>query len=194
MTSDIQGVHVDRWSPAARSSADTASAEDLVRTAYREHGGELYRFARRWTRDETTAEDLVQDVVVRAWRGAHRYDPERGSLRTWLFAIARNAAIDQGRADALRPATGQPPREDQLPIADHVDQVLAADAVVRGLATIGPDQRVAIVETYLRDRPYDDVAAELGVSASTLRSRVFHGLRALRERMQQPSTGREGKP
>lgn len=183
------------WSSSrsATSSAAHSPAEDVVRTAYREHGGELYRFARRWTGDAAAAEDLVQEVVVRAWRATARYDEQRGSLRTWLFAIARNVAIDQRRAAALRPASGQPPRDDQVPIADHVDRVLAADAVVRALAEIGADQRVAIVETYLRDRPYDDVAADLGVAASTVRSRVFHGLRALRERMQQPSTaGKEG--
>ena len=48
------------------------------------------------------------------------------------------------------------------------------------LGLISHDHRTAIVETYLRDRSYDDVAAELGVSVSTLRSRVFHGLKQLR--------------
>lgn len=54
------------------------------------------------------------------------------------------------------------------------------DLVVRALSVLTVDQRAAIVETYLRDRPYGDVAAELGVSVNTLRSRVFYGLKNLK--------------
>lgn len=64
-----------------------------------------------------------------------------------------------------------------------MEHVLLADQVARALSTLSEDQRVAIVETYLRDRGYPDVAAELGIPESTLRSRVFHGLRALRATM-----------
>jgi RNA polymerase sigma-70 factor (ECF subfamily) len=167
----------------------------VVRAAYREHRGELYRFSWRWTGDAQAAEDLVQEVVVRAWRSADRYDGERGSLRTWLFAIARNVAIDHRRAQAVRPApaggAGGTDRDERT-VADRVDEVLATDEVVRGLTALTADQRVAIVETYLRDRPYDEVAADLGVSASTLRSRVFYGLKALRAEIQR-ARGAEGQ-
>ena len=61
-----------------------------------------------------------------------------------------------------------------------IDDVINADFVARALATLDTDQRTAIVETYLRDRPYAEVAAEMGSSQSTIRSRVYHGLRALR--------------
>ena len=159
--------------------------EDVALRAYREHGAELYRFARRWTGDRGAAEDLVQDVALRAWSAAGGFDPTRASLRTWLFAIARNVAIDHGRRKAVRPTTVTDPRQvDPGPVSDHVDDVLRADAVARALQTLSHDHRVAIVETYLRDRPYDEVAAELGVPASTVRSRVFHGLRAMRGTMQ----------
>ncbi len=166
------------------SGGGTDVREDVALRAYREHGAELYRFARRWTGDRGAAEDLVQDVVLRAWSAADGFDPSRASLRTWLFAIARNVAIDHGRRRAVRPATATDPASlEPGPVADHVDDVLRADIVARALQSLSRDHRAAIVETYLRDRPYDEVAAELGVPASTVRSRVFHGLRAMRETM-----------
>ncbi|MDP9444254.1 MAG: RNA polymerase subunit sigma-70, partial [Actinomycetota bacterium] len=70
--------------------------------------------------------------------------------------------------------------EEDAVLEDPSRRVLDSDLVARALLLIGADQRFAIVETYLRDRPYGDVAAELGVSQSTLRGRVFHGLKALR--------------
>lgn len=68
-------------------------------------------------------------------------------------------------------------------MSDRTAAVADADLITRALGLISHDQRTAIVETYLRDRPYAEVAAELGVSVSTLRSRVFHGLRQLRQAM-----------
>ena len=163
---------------------------ELAERAYAEHGAELYRFARRWTGDDAAAQDLVQDVIVRAWRAGDRFDPEAGSLRTWLFAIARNAAVDHGRSASRRRAQQlQSENEPALESNAAVDDVIRADLVARALVQLSLEQRTAIVETYLRDRPYADVAAEIGVSQSTLRSRVFHGLRAMRATMERMEVG-----
>src|ERR671936_784527 len=75
-----------------------------VREAYNTHSGELYGFAMRSLRDAGLAEEAVQETFLRAWRAGERFDPELGSLRTWLFAILRNVVIDLGRARAARPA------------------------------------------------------------------------------------------
>ena len=76
--------------------------EARVREAYAAHGGELYGFAMRSLRDHGLAEEAVQETFVRAWRAGDRFDPEIGSLRTWLFAILRNVVIDLGRARSAR--------------------------------------------------------------------------------------------
>ena len=77
--------------------------EGAVREAYAAHSGELYGFAVRSLRDPGLAEEAVQETFLRAWRAGDRYDPELGSLRTWLFAILRSVVIDLGRARAARP-------------------------------------------------------------------------------------------
>jgi RNA polymerase sigma-70 factor (ECF subfamily) len=148
-----------------------------IREAYAAHSGELYGFAVRSLRDPGLAEEAVQETFLRAWRAGDRYDPELGSLRTWLFAILRNVVIDLGRARAARPrvavATVEPGHE-------PLEQVLLSWQVEEALRRIGHEHRIVIVETFYKGRPYAEVAAELGVPEGTIKSRVYYGLRALR--------------
>jgi RNA polymerase sigma-70 factor, ECF subfamily len=150
-----------------------------LRAAYAAHGGELYRFALRALSDSGIAEEAVQETFVRAWRAGDRFDPALGSLRTWLFSIARNVVIDFGRARSVRPnLNGSPPSE--VTIDDPVNDVLIAWQVEEALRRISDHHRIAIVETYYRGRPHSEVAAELQIPEGTLRSRIFYGLKALR--------------
>ncbi len=153
-----------------------------VRKAYAAHAGELYGFALRSLDDPGMAEEAVQDTFLRAWRAADRFDPELGSLRTWLFAILRNVIIDLGRARAARPATGG-----ALPDRGHepFEDVLLNWQVEEALRRIGDQHRRVLVETYLRGRPYAEVASELGVPEGTIKSRVYYGLRALRNALEE---------
>lgn len=78
------------------------------------YGGELYGFTLHVLGDRGAAEELVEEVFLRAWRHAARYDPEREAVRAWLYQIAHNAIIDARRRAAARargcPGTGLPPR------------------------------------------------------------------------------------
>jgi RNA polymerase sigma-70 factor, ECF subfamily len=153
--------------------------ETSLRAAYAAHGGELYRFALRSLGDAGAAEEAVQETFVRAWRAGERFDPSLGSLRTWLFAIARNVVIDIGRARAARPPLAG--EEGLEPAAeDPVEVVMIAWQVEEALRRISDDHRTAIIETYYRARPHAEVAAELKIPEGTLRSRIFYGLKALR--------------
>jgi RNA polymerase sigma-70 factor, ECF subfamily len=158
------------------------TGEADVREAYAAHGGELYGFAVRSLGDRGLAEEAVQETFVRAWRAGARFDPELGSLRTWLFAILRNVVIDLGRARSAR-------REvlDEAPEAvdEPLERALLAWQVEEALRRIGESHRRVIVETYFRGRPYAELAAELGVPEGTIKSRVYYGLRALRNALEE---------
>ncbi len=148
-----------------------------VREAYAAHSGELYGFALRSLGDSGLAEEAVQETFVRAWRAGDRFDPQIGSLRTWLFAILRNVVIDLGRARAVRPRVAESGVE---PSVEPLDQALVAWQVEEAMRRIGEDHRRVLVETHFRGRPYAEVAKELGVPEGTVKSRVYYGLRALR--------------
>ncbi len=171
--------------PTVRSQRNGVSAgavldnEDDLRAAYGTYGGELYRFARRALADPGLAEEAVQETFLRAWRAADRFDPHLASLRTWLFAIARNVVVDLVRRRRARP---QPVPLSEAPskVEDGTEALLRAFQVEEALRRLSPDHRTVIVEVYYRGRPAAEVAEELGIPAGTLRSRVFYGLRALR--------------
>lgn len=148
-----------------------------VREAYAAHASELYGFAVRSLSDSGLAEEAVQETFLRAWRGGKRFDPQIGSLRTWLFAILRNVVIDLGRARAARPTVADGGVEVAV---EPFDQALLAWQIEEAMRQIGEQHRRVLVETYYRGRPYADVAEELGVPEGTVKSRVYYGLRALR--------------
>jgi RNA polymerase sigma-70 factor (ECF subfamily) len=158
-------------------SPGALSHERDVREAYSAHSGELYGFAVRSLDDAGLAEEAVQETFLRAWRAGERFDPEIGSLRTWLFAILRNVVIDLGRARSVRPRVGEGGIE---PSVEPLDEALLSWQVEEAMRRIGEDHRRVLVETYYRARPYAEVAAELGVPEGTVKSRVYYGLRALR--------------
>jgi RNA polymerase sigma-70 factor, ECF subfamily len=168
----------------SRPAVPGLGSEAELRAAYDAHGAELYRYVLRQLRDEGAAQEVVQEVFLRAWRRAGSFDPSVASLRVWLFAIARNAVVDEARRVAARPwrrtLTAVPP-EAPAATADTTEQaVLDGWLVEEALRRIRPEHREAVVQTHLLGRPHAEVAAELGVPLGTLRSRVFYGLKALR--------------
>jgi RNA polymerase sigma-70 factor (ECF subfamily) len=168
----------------------TLATDAGLRASYRAHAGELFRFALRSLGDRGLAEEAVQETFVRAWRAADRFDPDLSSLRTWLFAIARNVVIDLSRTRAARPPLARTEPADEPEVGeDPIERALAAWQVEEALRRISADHRTALVETYYRARPYTEVAAELGIPEGTLRSRVYYGLRALRLALEEMGWG-----
>src|SRR5918997_2134876 len=80
---------------------------EALRALYRAYGGELYGFAYNALGERGVAEETVQEVFLRAWRHADRYDPARAGVRTWLYQITRHAIIDARRRAAVRPGLAQ---------------------------------------------------------------------------------------
>jgi RNA polymerase sigma-70 factor, ECF subfamily len=148
-----------------------------VREAYAAHSAELFGFAVRSLGDAGLAEEAVQETFLRAWRAGDRFDPQIGSLRTWLFAILRNVVIDLGRARASRPGVAEGGIE---PAVEPFDEALLSWQIEEAMRRIGEQHRQVLVETYYRGRPYAEVAEEIGVPEGTVKSRVYYGLRALR--------------
>ena len=157
--------------------AGALTRERDVREAYSAHAGELYGFAMRSLGDAGLAEEAVQETFLRAWRAGKRFDPEIGSLRTWLFAIIRNVVIDLGRARAARPGVAKEGVEASV---EPIEESLLAWQVEEAMRRIGDQHRRILVETYYRGRPYAEVAAEWGIPVGTVMSRVYYALRALR--------------
>ncbi len=170
--------------------AGDLSGESGLRAAYSAHANELYRFALRGLGDPGLAQDAVQETFLRAWQSAGRYDPTLASLRVWLFAIARNVMVDLHRRRSKASFAVVTRQDGEVaealpPVADATDAIVDRAVVVAALHRLSHDHREVIVETYLRGRSYDDLAAESGIPAGTLRSRCYYALKAMRATMEE---------
>jgi RNA polymerase sigma-70 factor (ECF subfamily) len=151
--------------------------------AYVMHRADLLAFAgRRLGGDGMVAEEALQETFLRAWRSLDRFDSGTGTMRMWLFAICRNASAD---AAAVRDRHTRADRlaTDGSGIVDDstLDRLTAHSSVREALRLLPAGQRDAIVAVHLQQRPYADVARDLGVPVGTVKSRVHLGLRSARQ-------------
>src|SRR3954471_13344204 len=105
------------------SAAEAELVRD-TRALYRAYGDELYGFAVKRLRDRGAAEEVVQDVFMRAWRHADDFDPRRSSVRTWLYGIARNAVIDHERRRVRRPPVAASDSSERVASDEPVERAL----------------------------------------------------------------------
>lgn len=172
-----------RRSAAGQEALSSLHSEQDMRAAYDRHSQELLGFACNALADRQLAEDVVQETFVRAWRSAASFDHRRASLRTWLFAIARNVVTDARRHRAARAPLAGPEEagEQQGDPRDPFDQLLTRIELDEALRRLSDEHRRVVLDVYFLGRTCADLAAELGVPASTVRSRLYYGVRALRE-------------
>ena len=156
--------------------------DDDFRHVVLAHEPAVRRWIARRVQDPGRAEDLTQEVFLRAWRHADRYDPERGELRGWLLALARNVVIDGYRADAARPRTTGDSEHvlDTIAVADETEDAVAAWSMADALRSLSPAHRDVLVCLYYRRWTLGETADHLGVPLGTVKSRSTYALRALK--------------
>ena len=166
--------------------ARPASPPDLsLERLHADYSGPLLVYALRRLRDREAAEEVVQDTLLAAWRHAHRYDGNRGTVSAWLFTIARNRTIDAARRLDRRPRTARLV-DDQHPITDvEIDRVVEAWQLARALRELSADHREVIIEVHYRGASLQETAERLGIPEGTVKSRLYRGLRALRLRLEE---------
>ncbi|MDH6109742.1 RNA polymerase sigma-70 factor (ECF subfamily) [Kitasatospora sp. MAP12-15] len=165
----------------SRAGRPADADEELMRALYHEHAGPLLGFVLHLVGgDRQRAEDVVQETLVRAWRHADRLEVEAGSVRPWLVTVARRIVIDNHRRGAARPQETDAAPLELLPAADDLDRALRMMMITDALGALSQAHREVIVETYLKGRTVGEVAAELGIPAGTVKSRIFYALRSLK--------------
>jgi RNA polymerase sigma-70 factor (ECF subfamily) len=139
----------------------------------------LYAVASRVLRDPTSAEDAVQDCLVRAWRDVRALrDP--GRWDAWLYRLLLNACRDEQRRARRRPVTIEVASVDAIGDLDIAADVDRRDELERGFQRLSVQHRMALaLHFYLGFRPAE-VAIVLGVPEGTVTSRIHYGTRALR--------------
>ena len=157
---------------------------DALRALYDRYGSMVYGLAYRVVGDRQLAEDCAQEVFVSVWRSASRFDPTRARLSTWLFAIARNTAVDAVRRRTARPVEllEEDQRADESP--DTADLVATADQgerVAAAMAELPGPQLEALGLAYFEGLSHAEIAERLDVPLGTVKGRIRLALDRLRE-------------
>jgi RNA polymerase sigma-70 factor, ECF subfamily len=161
--------------------------EAALREAYLAHRPALLRFARRLLGDAAAAHDLVHEVFVRLPRVVRRMR-SGASLEGFLIAVALNHARHHVRSAARRRRAQtrlalEPPREPGGAPDQELERRRLALALSTALDRLPIDQRVAFVLCAVEERTSADAAALAGTNESTMRARLFHARRKLREQL-----------
>jgi len=163
-----------------------ADAESFARF-YRRHVARVLGYFARRTHDPEVAADLTAETFAAALAARSRYRPERGAAVAWLFGIAAKKLADaQRRGYVEQRARRRLGMERVEPTADDLAWIerFGEQGDVRVLLDDLPsEQREAVAARVLRERSYEDIAAELDVSQAVVRKRVSRGLAAVRARM-----------
>lgn len=163
----------------------------LMEELHDEHAAALWGYCVRLTgHDRARAEDVVQETLLRAWRNPSVLDGSHGSVRAWLFTVARNIVIDEWRSRRVRPefSTADPPEPTQD--GDHTDQLLLSWVVAEAVTHLSPEHRAVLVECYYRGLSVAEAAQRLGIPQGTVKSRTHYALRALRLALDEMGVGR----
>ena len=178
MTTTLPG----RVRPDVGERADRRLGGDEVALAdaYQRHGSVVFNVAMRVTGDRSAAEEVTQAVFLDVWHRPERFDPTRGSLRSWLAMLAHHRSVDWVREEAARrrrELRDFETRVAHLPdLEDTVAATLGAERVRCALSDLCETERSAIGLAYFGGRTYRQVAQELGVPEGTVKSRIRTGL------------------
>ncbi|HZU71996.1 MAG TPA: sigma-70 family RNA polymerase sigma factor [Acidimicrobiales bacterium] len=156
---------------------------DALAQAYRLHGGGVFALSLRVIGDRGRAEDVTQTVFTTLWDEADRFDPERGTLRSYLLTMAHRRSVDVLRSEGRR--RHREVRRAGLAAASYdleqeVWDLAVGERVRSALAKLGPGERQAIELAYFGGHTYREVASLLGTAEGTVKSRIRYGLCRLR--------------
>jgi len=160
--------------------------EKAFASVYDQLAGPVYGLIRRVVRNPAQSEEVAQEVLLDVWRSASRFDSAKGSAATWVMTIAHRRAVDRVRSAAA--ATEREQRSAQPfatvdDVADTVEASLEKERVRRCLDGLTELQRESITLAYYGGYSYREVAALLGSTLGTIKTRIRDGLIRMRDCM-----------
>ena len=158
-------------------------ADATIRRLYSCHAEALHGYVRRFCPDRASADDIVQETFIRAWRHLPQLTADDRPIRPWLFRVARNLLTDADRAARARPVTVPASSAEKQGDDARLGQVLDRQLVRGALQRLSPAHQSVLVETFYHGGTTAVVARQLGIPHGTARSRLHYALHALRRHL-----------
>jgi RNA polymerase sigma-70 factor (ECF subfamily) len=159
--------------------------QDALAEAYRRHAGAVFGLSRRLLKEPALAEEVVQEVFLRLWNTPEKFDPGRGSLRSYLLAQCHGRSVDLLRSDTSRRRREENElrrtAEAGYDVEHEVWDLAVAQSVHLVIDKLPPNERRAIELAYLGGHTYREVAELLGEPEGTVKSRIRAGLKRMRQ-------------
>ena len=178
-------------------SPSNKGLNDAVSALYDRYGRLIYSVAVHVVGDIETAEEITQDVFVRACEGAGSYQTKFSRVSTWLASIARHRAIDELRRRRVRPEKNQVTWvEDSgmelhsgLLLTDEIEteiEISIQEQKIRQIVnSLPPDQRQVLELAYFKGMSHIQIAEHLGEPLGTIKSRIRLGMQKLRDALRE---------
>ena len=168
--------------------------DDVIRELYSHYAKALHGYVEQFCPDRASADDIVQETFIRAWRHLPQLSADDRPIRPWLFRVARNLLIDANRAARARPMTVAGHSAGEIGTDSGLEEILDRQLVSAALQQLSPAHQTVLVETFYRGGTMATVARELGIPHGTARSRLHYALDALRKQLQASSRDRLPQP
>ena len=156
----------------------------VIRELYSHYAKALHGYVEQFCPDRASADDIVQETFIRAWRHLPQLSADDRPVRPWLFRVARNLLIDANRAARARPTT-VPGSAGEVGTDSGLEEILDRQLVSAALQHLSPAHQTVLVETFYLGGTMATVARELGIPHGTARSRLHYALDALRKQFEE---------
>ncbi|MDG2031331.1 MAG: sigma-70 family RNA polymerase sigma factor [Phycisphaerales bacterium] len=181
----ITSPQTDDWKLMQRIAS---GEENAVEELYDRFSPLIFKASRQILPTNAEAEDAVQEVYLRLWQTADRYDPRRAKLVTWVMLITRRHLIDRLRRKSARPSPGKLDEStgiaaDLNPSTSRLSDDESADLLRKRIGELPELQRTVIERAYLQGFTLREVASQLDAPLGTVKSALSRGLNRLRERI-----------
>ncbi len=157
----------------------------VIRELYSHYAKALHGYVEQFCPDGASADDIVQETFIRAWRHLPQLSADDRPVRPWLFRVARNLLIDANRAERTRPMTVQEQSAGDIGVDSGLEEILNRQLISAALQHLSPAHQTVLVETFYQGGSMATIARELGIPHGTARSRLHYALDALRKQLQE---------